>query len=282
MINAGRGGGTRYRRGRLEQLAAGLLAAMDHARRADRTTARRGLLQALDARIKLLTLTLIMLAALVAHRLLPIYALLGLTVLLAIASRVSVPRTLLRVWLGVCLFTGFIVLPALVLVPGEPLWTLPVGHLTVTRQGVSNALFVMGRALTASSCMSLLVLTTPWPLILKALRSFRVPAVAVMMLGMAYRYLFLLLQSAQELFVARRSRQLAPLDRRQARHSAIMTMAVLFDRSARLSNEVYLAMLARGYRGEDRILTDFRTRPLDWWALLTGIAIVAAAFYWGR
>lgn len=255
---------------------------MEHARRADRSAARQGLLQGLDARIKLLALTLIMLAALVMHRLLPIYALLGLTVLLAVASRLSVRRTLLRIWLGVCLFTGVIALPALVLVPGETLWALPFGHLAITRQGVSSAAFVMGRALAASSCMGLLVTTTPWPLILKALRSLRMPVVAVMMLGMAYRYLFLLLQGAQELFLARRSRQLARLDRRQARHALILAMAVLFERSAWLSNEVHLAMLARGYRGDDRMLVDFRARPRDWLALLAATAIFLAAFYWGR
>lgn len=271
-----------YGRAWLERLTDELLAAMEHARRADRFAARRGLLQALDPRIKLVLMMLVMLAALVSHRLPPIYALLSLTVLLAVASRLSVRRTLLRVWIGVCLFTGFMVLPALVLVPGDALWTLAWGHLTITRQGVSSALFVMGRALTAGSCVSLLVASTPWPLILKALRSFHVPSVVVMMLGMSYRYLFFLLQSAQELFLARRSRQLAPMSRRQARHSAIMTLAVLFDRSAQLSNEIHLAMLARGYRGQDHVLADFRTRPLDWVVLLAGIAIFLAAIQWGR
>lgn len=267
-------------RGRLERLTEGLLAAMEHAQRADQLAARRGLLQRLDARIKLLALGLVLLSTLVVHQLAPVYALLGLTVLLAVASRISVRRTLLRVWLGVCLFTGLIALPALVLVPGDTLWTLPFGQLDVTRQGAQSVLFMLGRALTASSCMSLLVLSTPWPLVLKALRSLRVPAVFVMMLGMAYRYLFLLLQSAQELFMARRSRQLAPLSRRQARHSAIATLALLFERSAQLSAEVYLAMLARGYRGQDQVLADFRTRPLDWLVLLASAALFATACYW--
>lgn len=267
---------------RLERLMEGLLAVMEQAQHADRLAARSGLLQGLDARVKSLALVLLMLAALSLRQLLPLYALLGLTVLLALASHVSLPRTLLRVWLSVCLFTGFIALPALVLVPGEVIWALPHTQLAVTRQGLSNALFMMGRTLTASSCMCLLVATTPWPLILKTLHSFRVPAVLVVMLGMAYRYLFLLLQSALELLAARRSRQLAPLDRRQARQSAVTTLGVLLDRSAQLSSEIYLAMLARGYRGQDRVLTDFRTRPLDWLALLAATTILAAALCWGR
>ena len=44
------------------------------------------------------------------------------------------------------------------------------------------------------SLVVLLTLTTPWAKLLAALRSLHVPKMFVLIIGMAYRYLFLLLE----------------------------------------------------------------------------------------
>jgi len=63
----------------------------------------------------------------------------------------------------------------------------------------------------------LLVLTTRWTSILAALRWFRVPSVFVTILGMTYRYIFLLLHTANSMFLARRSRSLGTFTARENR-----------------------------------------------------------------
>ena len=96
----------------------------------------------------------------------------------------------------------------------------------------------------------LIILTTPWNGILLALRWFRLPAVVVDILGMTYRYIFLFLHTTNSMFLARRSRSLGTFsgaeNRRWLAHTLVSTMA----KSQHLSEEVYLAMLARGYQGE--------------------------------
>ena len=56
------------------------------------------------------------------------------------------------------------------------------------------------------------------------------------------------------------------------------TAGVLLSKSMDLSNDVYLAMQSRGFRGEVRILSDFRMKSWDYrWAdrisLRGGIAV---------
>jgi cobalt/nickel transport system permease protein len=261
----------------VERLLRGLLAAMEHAAEAERLVAGGGLLQRMDPRVKTLALLLPIVTAVLVHSLLALGGLFAAACALAIGSRVSLARLALQVWAGVLLFTGVLAAPALFLVPGEPLVHLPLLGGTVTRQGLQSAVFLVGRAETTATYAVLLVLTTPWPHVLKALRSLGVPAMVVVILGMAHRYIFLLLGRAVELFEAQRVRLLAPMDGRGRRRLAAAGTVALLQEALRLSTEVHLAMVARGYRGEVRLLDDFRTRPADWMALAAVVLLVAAA-----
>ena len=134
---------------------------------------------------------------------------------------------------------------------------------------------------TAATLSVLLILCTPWSHVLKALRVLRLPVLFVVTLGMTYRYIFLFLQAAAQMFEARRSRMVGRLTPREGRRLAVATAGALLGRAIETGNEVHLAMIARGYRGEPRLLQDFRTRPRDWAALAGGAAVVALAFYGG-
>src|SRR4029078_7212211 len=124
----------------------------------------------------------------------------------------------------------------------------------------------------------LLILCTPWAQVLKALRVLRVPVVFVVILGMTYRYIFLMLQTAQDMFESRQSRMVGTLDGAERRRLAGASVGVLLSKSIQLSRDVYIAMLSRGYRGEVYTLDDFQMRGRDWVALavLLGIAVLAS------
>ena len=72
------------------------------------------------------------------------------------------------------------------------------------------------------------------------------------------------------------------LDGRRRRHIAAASAGVLVDKSLQLSNEVYAAMLARGFKGEPYTMDDFEMRAHDWWAGGAFAALSAAAFWLGR
>jgi cobalt/nickel transport system permease protein len=196
-----------------------------------------------------------------------------LAVAVATTSGITPARLGKQVWLGVLLFTGVIALPSLMIVPGDPLLKLPVAGWTVTLQGLRSAAFLIGRAETAATFALLLILTTPWPHVLKALRAVGVPVTLVAVLGMTHRYIFLLLQAAMQMFEARRSRIVGPLAAPERRRLVVAGMGVLLGKTLQLGTEVHLAMIARGYRGEVRLLDDFKTRPRDWVVLPLALAV---------
>src|SRR5579885_1308974 len=269
-------------RGFLERTTAGFVDAMEHAFYAEQPARADGLLQQMDARVKLVGILALIVSAAAAQRLSVIAALFVVTVALAALSRVPFSLLLKRVWIAVLLFTGVIAFPAPFVTPGEVVFQLPGFGWKVTAQGLVSAGYLVLRVETAATLCVLLVLTTPWNHVLKALRVLRVPAVLVTVLGMTYRYLFLLLQNAHDMFESRRSRIVGELNGRERRKLAAASAGVLLSKTIDLSSDVYLAMQSRGYRGEVPLLDDFRARSLDW-AMLAGFAAVSvAALWWGR
>jgi cobalt ECF transporter T component CbiQ len=274
--------GRRRRRGFLERTVEGLYEAMEHALHAEHSAGGGGLLQKLDARVKVAGLLSLILASVLATRLWVIAAIFALAVSLATLSLISIRMLAARVWIGALTFTGAIAVPALFLTPGAPVLRLPGLHWTITAQGLTTASYLILRVETAATLALLLVFTTPWSHVLKALRIFRVPVVFVVILGMTCRYILLMLETAHEMFESRQSRTVGELTGPQRRHMAVASAGVLLNRTFQLSGDVYLAMQSRGFRGEVYLLDEFQMTRLDWTALLAFAALTGAAVWAGR
>ncbi len=267
-------------RGFLERTLAALLRATDYSIRADQLAEQRGLLQRIDPRVKLLGLACLILASVTARHLRVILTIFAASIVLAALSRVSPVRLAPWVWIPVLAFTGLIAAPALFLTPGAPLAVFPA--IGVTAQGLRSAAFLVTRAETAATLSALLILTTPWPWVLKSLRVLRCPLVLVTILGMTYRYIFEILRSALDMLESRRSRTVGALRSGDARRLAASATGVLLSRSFDLGRDVHLAMRSRGFRGEVHVLTEFRARAVDWFWLAGFVGLSAAAIWWGR
>jgi cobalt ECF transporter T component CbiQ len=239
---------------------------------------RPGLMQLLDARVRVAGVFALVVAVALAHKLQIVIALWILASLLALASRIPLRTLALRVWLVVLAFTGVIALPALFLTPGDPL----IASGAITQQGLHSAAMLVARVEAAVTLTTLLVLSTPWAQILKALRSLCVPKEAVMMLGMAHRYIFLLAEAATQMFESRQSRTVGVLAGPQRRRLTSQSAGVLLSKSIDLSQEVFLAMQSRGYRGDVHIVSESRMRTQDWGALLAFMIVAAMTIWLGR
>jgi cobalt ECF transporter T component CbiQ len=236
----------------------------------------RGLLQSLDPRVKLVGLLALVVAAALSRKLAVMAALFALGVVLALASRLSLWALAKRVWVVAFGFTFMIAAPALFLTPGQTVYTLPAGSLSITAQGLRSALLLIARVETAVTLSTLLVLTTPWMHLLKALRTLLVPVEVIALLAMTHRYVVLLMETANAMFESRQSRMVGKLNGREQRRLMVNTGGVLMSKTLELGNQVFLAMQARGFRGEVRLLTDFRLRGWDYLAM-SGFAIAAVA-----
>ena len=254
------------RRGFIERTLKSLLRAAEYAADAEHSAESGGVLQRVDPRVKVVGLMVLVVVVAASHRLAAISGMFVLALTLALLSGIGVSKLAGWVWIPVLLFTGAIALPAIVLVP----------------QGVRSAAFLIARAETAATLSALLVLTTPWPLVLKALRVLKCPIVVVAILGMTYRYIFEILRTALDMFESRRSRTVGELGPIESRRLAASAVGVLLSKSFQLSGDVHMAMQSRGFRGEVYVLPDFRARAADWCWLAGFISLAAGALWWGR
>lgn len=272
----------RRRRHFAERLLHGLVESMENALDAEAVGTGQGFLQGLDPRIKLIGFLALIISGVLTRSLTVLPALFMLALVLAYLSHITVIKHFKQVWIGVILFTGAMALPAIVVVPGVAVWQIPVVHWTVTYQGLRSAAFLVGRAETSATFALLLILSTPWTHVLKAMRNLGVPVVVLAILGMTYRYIFLLLQTAEQMFEARCSRIVAPMKGAQQRQMVSAAVGVLLGKTFQLSSDVHLAMVSRGYRGEVHLLHDFHTRRRDWLALIFALAVPTLIFWYQK
>jgi cobalt ECF transporter T component CbiQ len=245
--------------GFLERSIGSLLEAADYAARAERRAETGGLLQAIDPRAKLAGAMLVTISVVASHALLPIAVVFTACILLAAASGIRLRGLTAAVWMPTLFFTGAIALPSLFLVP----------------HGGRSAAFLVLRSMTCATLSALLVFSTPWPALLKGLRTFRIPVIVVAMLGMTYRYLFSILDIARDMLESRRSRTVGVMTGPEQRRVAAAAAGVLLSRSVQLSREVHFAMLSRGYRGEAHTLGNRRMEKRDWLSF-SAFALAAA------
>lgn len=256
----------------------------------ERVAARPGLLQKTDPRAKVLAIVALLIVAALVRNWPILLAMYLLTLVLAGVSMISISFFIKRVWLFIPIFAGIIVIPSLfnVFRPGDPLWVIwDFGHevnvgpwslgtsVAITKQGLEGAVLLVLRVAVSVSLAVLLTLTTRWSDLLKALRVFFVPRIFILILSMTYRYIFLLLDIAGDMFTARTSRMVGPSSSRDDRHFMASSMGTLLGKSHTMSDEIYSAMVSRGYNGEPMSMHSFKMRLADW--AMMGSALLAAA-----
>jgi len=265
----------------LEHTLQGIAEAIERGLFAEEISLRPGLLQSLDPRVKVVAMLAMLIGVSLSRSLVVIAGVYLLALLLAWRSAIPADFFIKRVWLTLPFFTGMIVLPALFVTPGPALLALPLG-LTITSTGLNTVLFLLLRVSTSVSLTLLLVLTTPWNTVLSALTVLRVPDVFILILGMTYRYIYLLLHTANDMFLSRKSRVVGKMSGDDERRMLGAISATLLSKSLNLSSEVYLAMQSRGFRGSMVTLRPFLMQRRDWVWLSIFLAITALAIFLGR
>jgi len=128
----------------------------------------------------------------------------------------------------------------------EP-FVLGVALLSFLRpDGFSMFLSIVTKSTLCLLAVVLLSNTTPFGRILDVLRSVRVPPILLTVLALMYRYVFVLVDEAERMTRARRSRT---FDRSRVRtwHLLGSVIGQLFLRSTERAERIYAAMCARGW-----------------------------------
>jgi cobalt/nickel transport system permease protein len=257
---------------------------------------RPSLVHRLDPRVKfILALAFILVTALTPPGAWPVYILLFSIVLsVEVLSELGVGSVLRRSSLALPFVLA--ALPVIFTIKGVPLLSLPLGPwtLTATHEGLARFASVAAKSWLSVQMAIVLAGSTPFPELLLAMRAIRLPRLLVAIVGLMWRYLFVLADEALRLMRAREARsghQAAPGARAggsvawRARVTGGMAGS-LFLRSFERGDRIYAAMASRGYDGEVRAFAIPPVSPAQWSILAAGIALLgllaAGGFlFWG-
>jgi cobalt/nickel transport system permease protein len=254
----------------------------------DSIAKRKGLLQSLDPRVKLISMVFLIFAVAMTRDIRLLAIVYVLTLVFAWASRIELGFFLKRVWVFIPIFAGIIMIPVLfnVFMPGDALVTLaslgPGAHLgpfalppviTITVQGMILALTFVLRVATCVSAAILLFLTTPRDLLFKSLRSLKMPKVYVLTMDMCYRYIFLFTEIVRDFYTAKKSRALKtqPLIEEQKWVGGRVGYTLI--KALSMSEKVHGAMVSRGFNGDIRIMHRYSIHRRDYVACVSVIAL---------
>lgn len=143
--------------------------------------------------------------------------------------------------------------------------------------GLQDALQLFLRALGAVSCLYFLSLTTPMVDLLAALRRLGAPKILVELMGLVYRFIFVLLETAETIYNAQSCR-LGYSSLSTGYRSLGSLASMLFIRSYKRSDELYTALEARGYEGELNVLAQTYENHWSGYALAVAVNVLLVLF----
>lgn len=252
----------------------------------DRYREGTSLIHRLDPRVKLLgTLAFILVVTNIPARGWPAFLLMaGLALLLVRLAEIPFLEALKRSSIALP-FAGVVALSIPFTRAGIVLWQMRLGvwTLSVTDAGLALFLSVVVKAWLAVLVSGLLVATTPFPRLLRAMRALHVPPALVATISFMYRYLFVLVDEAMRMQTARDARSVGP-GRTVGWRARVLggMIGSLFIRSYERSERIYAAMLSRGFAGEIRSMDHMTWQKRDWLAGLSWMGFMLAAFVLGR
>ncbi len=209
-------------------------------------------LRHIDTRLKVIfAITTLLITVASTSPIPPLLAFITATVLILFAAKIK-PRTYFLLLLTP-LFFGLISMLLMSLFFGysdSPLYSFEILSLVlvVQKEGVNMGLLVASRTLAGSACLFFLALTTPMTELFAGLRWLRIPEVVIELSMIIYRYIFVLLEEAERMWLAPQMR--GEGDFRTKIEVFSMLAGTLFLRTIHQGEKLFVAMNSRCYDGE--------------------------------
>jgi len=258
------------------------------------SASRDAFLQKIDARVKVLFLLFFVVIISLKKDLLSESSIAGLIFMLAVISRLDLMDLYKRVLFWGFIFGFLIAFPSAfnVITQGEvivPVARLDRSHtfwiyhipqeIGITREGSLGVLMLTSRVMNSLALSFLVLSTTSLPEIIRALKVLRVPDSFLMIITLTCKYIFIFARTVEDMFLAKKSRLAVQAGNGDARRWITGRMAFVFRKTRIRCEEIFKAMLSRGFADEVRIYKFRRLTALDW---STGICLFVTGilFLW--
>jgi cobalt/nickel transport system permease protein len=212
---------------------------------------------------------------------------------LFITARLNIFRVYRKILLIGFIFGFLIILPASlnVITPGKIIFSLikfdEPSHFWIynipqdigfTSEGVFVVSLLFLRVLNSVSFAMLVVFTTSFPAFIKSFKIIGVPDTFLMIISLAYKFIFILSRTIEETYFALKSRLICKMKNSNMRKLVSGMIFFIFKKSMTNYENTYYAMVSRGYRGKVILHAPQRFSSGDFIALIiivvSGIGII--------
>lgn len=241
---------------------------------------RRGLMQGLDPSARIAGVLILSAAAAFAKDMSALLTAAALLAVLAVLSGVGF-SSMAKKTLPAFIFTLIITIPVFfsLLSPGKAAAGFSLGgfDLFITVSGLKTGVFFITRVATMTSLVALLMLTTRETDFFIGLRRLPVPAAFVTTLFMTFRHIFILLRTAEDTSMARRSRTIDASRLKDQRDWFASRVVLFLKKSLASAEELNMAMVSRGFGGRLRVLKGavIRGRDYLWIGAVTFVFLIS-------
>jgi cobalt/nickel transport system permease protein len=185
--------------------------------------------------------------------------------LLYIIARLKVFQAYRRIFFLAFIFGFLVVLPATlnVITPGKIIFNFITfnkpSHFLIynipqnigfTENGFLVVSLIFLRVLNSISFVMLIIFTTSFPSFIKSFKLLGVPDAFLMIISLAYKYIFILSRTIEETYFALKSRLSGNIKNTNIRKLIGGRIFFIFKRSVLIYENTYYAMVSRGYRGK--------------------------------
>jgi cobalt ECF transporter T component CbiQ len=253
-----------------------------------------GLFQRIDARVKVIFMLAFVVIVSLKKSVLPEIYLGCFTFSLVVLSRLSIISFYRRV-LVLGFFFGFlialpsalnlitkgeIIIPLIRLSQEHQFWVYEIpGEIGVTREGINAVSMLTLRVVNSLSLAFLILHTTPFPEIIKALKVLRVPDSFLMVITLSYKYIFIFARTVEDMHLAKKSRLTQQIRSADAGKWVAGRMGFLFKKTRLRCEDIFKAMLSRGFSDDIRLYAPPMLRARDIGAACV-LAVAGVFFLW--
>ena len=169
---------------------------------------------------------------------------------------------------------GDIIIPLINLAAPRSFWIYSIPReIGLTREGCLGVAMLTLRVMNSVGISLLVMHTTPFFEIIRALKVVRVPGTLLMVIILSYKFIFIFSKTVEEIYLAMKSRLLGPVDTATLRELIAGRIYFLFKKSQMRYEETCLAMQARGFAGEVMLYSFRRLSARD---AAAGLVLAAA------
>ena len=172
---------------------------------------------------------------------------------------------------------GKVLIPLITLSKAYDFWVYHIPEVIgVTGEGVLVVAMLTLRVLNSLSVSFLILYTTPFPEIIKALKVLKVPDTFLIIISLAYKYIFIFARIATDMYLAKKSRLVGAVNRAEARNWVAGRIAFLFKKTQLRCDDVFKAMIGRGFSGDVKLYRYRQITGGDW---IVGVLLLIAGLF---